>query len=108
MEFCKKNPRKIKKTGDLYNFFTDVDDFPAKSGQTDRETESSRPPEIRRPAAFGERKKKMKREGFLLVPPWRMALVYPRKLKTILKNFEQFVKMFLSGGFQIPCLYSHL
>jgi len=35
MEFCKKNPRKIKKAGDLYNFFTDVDDFPAKSGQTD-------------------------------------------------------------------------
>ncbi|WP_309442169.1 hypothetical protein [Dysosmobacter sp.] len=39
MEFCKKNPRKNKKAGDLYNFFTDVDDFPAKSGQTDRESE---------------------------------------------------------------------
>jgi hypothetical protein len=71
-------------------------------------TGCSGPPEIRRSAAFGERKKKMKREGFLLVPPWRMALVYPPKLKTTLKNFEQFVKMYLSGGFQILWLYSLL
>ena len=33
MEFCKKNPRKNKKAGDLYNFFTDVDDFPQNPGK---------------------------------------------------------------------------
>lgn len=103
-----KTPGKTKKQEIFITFLQMWTIFPQNPGKLTEKRESSRPPEIRRPAAFGERKKKMKREGFLLVPPWRMALVYPRKLKTILKNFEQCVKMFLSGGFQIPCLYSHL
>lgn len=82
-----KTPGKTKKQEIFITFLQMWTIFPQNPGKLTEKRESSRPPEIRRPAAFGERKKKRKREGFLLVPPWRMAFSVSPKVKNNLEKF---------------------